>query len=264
MGDAALLAAIGLGCTLEVWASGVFGSTHMTGPRIAVYASYMISLVALAFRRRYPLGSTLVVAGSLVTEWILFGAPEGFGVFVLLIVAGYSVAAHADRRRALVGLAALTMTAVLWPVLDPADTTVADRVGAMGWMTPVLVAWLIGAYLREVRGRAAQAVRERDDRAAAAVAAERARIARELHDIVAQLRKRSSGSGCRWSLHSGGGQSGTSYRFWAAFTSVPLEMSVLSQIRRCPPWIVAVTKTPAPNTASSNTFSRSVRKRKNR
>jgi signal transduction histidine kinase len=185
MGDAALLAAIGLGCTLEVWAPGVFGSTHMTGPRIAVYMSYMVSLAALAFRRRYPLGSTLVVAGSLVTEWALFGAPEGFGVFVLPIVAGYSVAAHADRRRALVGLAALTMTGVLWTVLDPMDTTVGARVGASGWMTPVLVAWLIGAYLREVRGRAAQAVRERDDRAAAAVAAERARIARELHDIVA-------------------------------------------------------------------------------
>jgi len=185
MGDAALLAAIGLGCTLEVWAPGVFGSTHMTGPRIAVYLSYMVSLAALAFRRRYPLGSTLVVAGSLVTEWILFGAPEGFGVFVLPIVAGYSVAAHADRRRALVGLAALTMTGVLWTVLDPMNTTVGARIGASGWMTPVLVAWLIGAYLREVRGRAAQAVSERDDRAAAAVAAERARIARELHDIIA-------------------------------------------------------------------------------
>src|SRR5579864_8221161 len=117
VGDAVLLAGIGLGCTLEVWASGVFGSTHMTGPRTAVYLSYMISLAALGFRRRYPLGSTLVVCGSLVTAWLLFGSPEGFGVFVLPIAAGYSVAAHADRRRALVGLAALSMTAVLWPLL---------------------------------------------------------------------------------------------------------------------------------------------------
>ena len=96
----------------------------------------------------------VVVAGSLVTEWLLFGAPEGFGVFILPIVAGYSVAAHADRRRALVGLAALAITAVLWPLLDPADTTMAARIGAIGWMTPVLVAWLVGAYLREIRGHA--------------------------------------------------------------------------------------------------------------
>src|SRR5262249_25392732 len=149
-----------------------FGSTHMTGPRIAVYLSYMVSLVALGFRRRYPLGSALVVVGSLVTEWLLFGAPEGFGVFILPIVAGYSVAAHAERRRALVGLAALTMTGVAWTLLDPVNTTFGNRAAAFFWMTPILVAWLVGAYLREVRGRAAQAVRERDDRAAAAVAAE--------------------------------------------------------------------------------------------
>jgi signal transduction histidine kinase len=180
-----LLGVIGLGCTLEVWAPALFGSTHMTGPRVAVYAAYMISLAALAYRRRYPLGSTLVVAGSLITEWALFGAPEGFGVFILPIVAAYSVAAHAERRRALAGLAALTLTGVLWTVLDPVDTTVQERASAFFWMTPIVVAWLVGAYLREVRGRAAQAVRERDDRAAAAVAAERARIARELHDIVA-------------------------------------------------------------------------------
>ena len=157
----------------------------MTGPRLAVYASYLVSLAALAFRRRYPLGSTLVVCSSLSLEWILFGAPEGFGVFILPVVAGYSVAAHAERRRALVGLAALSATAIAWTALDPMDTTFHAKISGLGWLSPTLVAWLVGAYLREVRARAAQAERERDSRAAAAVAAERTRIARELHDIVA-------------------------------------------------------------------------------
>jgi len=51
-------------------------------------------------------------------------------------------------------------------------------------MAPVVIGWLLGAYLRELRERARRAEREREERAAAAVVSERARIARELHDIV--------------------------------------------------------------------------------
>jgi signal transduction histidine kinase len=52
-------------------------------------------------------------------------------------------------------------------------------------MLPVVIAWLVGAYTRELRERASRAEQEREERAAAAAAAERARIARELHDIIA-------------------------------------------------------------------------------
>jgi signal transduction histidine kinase len=183
--DAALAAAIGLGCTLEVWVPGGFGSTHMTGPQLAVYVSYMTAVVALAFRRRFPLASAIVVAAALGTEWVAFGSPEGFGVFMIPLVSGYSVAANEERRRALAGLGALVVMALIWPVRDPTLHTFGERVAAEGWLSPVVIGWLIGAYTRELRGRASRAVRERDDRAAAAVASERARIARELHDIVA-------------------------------------------------------------------------------
>ena len=56
----------------------------------------------------------------------------------------------------------------------------------------LVVAWAIGwgvqsrrAYLGELRARARDLERERDQQAALAVAAERARITRELHDVVA-------------------------------------------------------------------------------
>jgi signal transduction histidine kinase len=56
----------------------------------------------------------------------------------------------------------------------------------------LVVAWAMGwgvrsrrAYLGELRARARDLERERDQRAALAVAAERARLARELHDVVA-------------------------------------------------------------------------------
>ena len=60
--DVAIAAVVAFGCTLEVWAPKDFGSTHMTGPRAAVYVSYLVAAGALAFRRRFPLASCVVVS----------------------------------------------------------------------------------------------------------------------------------------------------------------------------------------------------------
>ncbi len=84
--DLAVAALVGVGCTLEVW--GPAGSTHLTGPRAAVFAAYMIAVVALAVRRRFKLAAVLVLAAALSVEWLVFGSPEGFGVFVTLVLAG--------------------------------------------------------------------------------------------------------------------------------------------------------------------------------
>jgi signal transduction histidine kinase len=183
--DLVLAAVVGAGCALEVWAPRTFGSTHMTGPRPAVFGAYMVGVLALAVRRRVPLASAAVTAVALGTEWLAFGAPEGFGVFALLVLFGYSVAANEERPRALVGLALLLSAGAIWDARDPADTSLRMHVSGLVWMAPVVIAWLLGAYLRELRGRASRAERDREERAAAAVASERTRIARELHDIVA-------------------------------------------------------------------------------
>jgi signal transduction histidine kinase len=190
--DLAIVLAIVVGCTLEVWAPRVFGSTHMTGPRAAVYAAYVVAAVALVWRRRDPLAAVLVATAAVSAEWLAFGSPEGFGVFTILVVAGYSVAAHEDRRRALIGLAAVLAAGAVWIMRDPMVRTVGRSLGGTIWMAPAVIGWLLGAYLRtrrlylvELQERAERAEVERDERAAAAVASERARIARELHDIVA-------------------------------------------------------------------------------
>ena len=48
----------------------------MTGPRVAVYVSYVVAIAALVFRRRFPLACALVVVGALAGEWLVFGSPE--------------------------------------------------------------------------------------------------------------------------------------------------------------------------------------------
>jgi signal transduction histidine kinase len=103
---------------------------------------------------------------------------------VALVVAAYSVAAHADRARALAGLGFALVGDVALFAADPVD--VPFDVFVIG------APWLAGRALRMARMRAlelealtAELASEREERARLAVAAERARIARELHDVVA-------------------------------------------------------------------------------
>ncbi len=188
--DLVLVAAIVIVTQLEVWApNALLTPTHMTGPHLAVSVAYLLAALALVFRRRFPLASAVMVCVPLAVEWLAFGAPESFGSFALPIIAAYSVAAHADRRRALVGLGALVATATIWSLRDPMQTSVAKHLGALLWLSPIAIAWLLGSYLRRRRlaerhERALRSRREREERARIAVAEERARIARELHDAV--------------------------------------------------------------------------------
>jgi signal transduction histidine kinase len=143
----------------------------------------------LIWRRRWPTGVFAVMALAAFVQWV---ANERIGADVALLVAFYTVAAREGRRKTVAAAAVLELGVVL--------ASVRWVQGGYGNKLLVLVllsgmvtaAGFIGAnirtrraYLASIEDRNLRLELERDQQAQLAAAAERARIAREMHDIVA-------------------------------------------------------------------------------
>lgn len=144
--------------------------------------------LTLVWRRRFPLGVLLTVCGALA---IVETSLTNTGGWLTAIIAVYSVGAHtrgSRRTLTIVGTAAVII--VLFFVGWGRDTVgYSDLVSTVILFT---VAFVIGDNLQRRRQavadlaeRAERAERERDLLARERVQAERTRIARELHDVVA-------------------------------------------------------------------------------
>jgi len=180
--DVLLALAVLVTSQVEAW-TGVL-STHLQGPRWAEALGYGVAALVLVIRRAHPLGCVLVVCGVMALEFAVFGSPEGFGVMTPPLIAAYTVANREDRRRALWGLAAILALGVAWMGFDPLVVRPVAYAQSSAWLSPWVIGWLLGAYLRARRLYVQGLVREREERALTAVAEERNRIARELHDVI--------------------------------------------------------------------------------
>jgi signal transduction histidine kinase len=112
-----------------------------------------------------------------------------FSGLVPALIAAYSVARYAPRRQVLAGIG-LTLVAELLLVAKTDDFRNADEIlfDAIVWSSAWLSGWAIRVgndRARELGRRAERMEHEREAQARAAVLDERARIARELHDVVA-------------------------------------------------------------------------------
>src|SRR5262249_26714058 len=145
----------------------------------------VLACLPLLVRRSHPfavLAVTTAATMALIAGWDAYNPlPAG--------IALYTVAERSDRRSSLV--AGAVAVAALGVTLSP----------VVGWgrgyliigrLLPFAVAWLLGdsfgtrrRYVAALEERAERLEREREAEAARAVAEEQARIARELHDVIA-------------------------------------------------------------------------------
>jgi signal transduction histidine kinase len=180
-----------LACALAVVAElEVLASAKFPGSGAAAAAAIPAMTLPLTWRRRAPIVSVAVVYTAYAAQALAGGeAEQSIAVSIALLVAIYSIAAHAPEGRvAVAGLVA--GQAVAWIAL-----ALESRHGVGDYLFSLLLgggAWLGGSAVRSGRLVAAR-LEHRAERAETmsaaererAVAEERARIAREMHDVLA-------------------------------------------------------------------------------
>jgi signal transduction histidine kinase len=180
--DAVIAASFSVLGMLEAFA-GV-GATHRQGPHWVQAALYIVTALLLVLRRVEPMTCLLAILVVSVTEFAIVGSPEGQGIMFPAMVAAYSVARWERRRPAWWGLVLVVVLWLAWVGLDPMDHDLAQRAQGLIWLFPWVIAWLVGALVRSQLANAEQRREARAQRATRAVAEERNRIARELHDVI--------------------------------------------------------------------------------
>ncbi len=176
----------------------------------------LASVLPLVWRRRAPLAVTAVVSAGVTGQALTASAvPATFASFLAAMICVYTLARHADVVRILTGLALLGAAVT---VLGLAEARTASF-SAFELVYPLVYFGLaagLGAFVRQralrlaaVQDRAAALETELHREAALATAEERARIARELHDIVAHglslmVIQAKSGRGAAGPLPGGG------------------------------------------------------------
>jgi signal transduction histidine kinase len=160
---------------LEIWLGGGTAAS-----RVGIAVVTLAITVPIAWRRRYPamVGAAVPAIGAVAHA---YWDTQSVGYPMATFLAMYALAVWTSNRRFVAGLAVVTAADLaaggvsLQHFVDAAPYTIVT--------TAVML--LVRRVVRDRERRAQLAERERDITAREAVVAERSRIARELHDVIA-------------------------------------------------------------------------------
>ncbi len=186
--DLALAVGLTVMGLLELWVP--FESVQGDGSKVAGSIGVLLMTLPLVARRTAPVLATAVVVSALPLLHAAGALPVLFwGGFVPIVVATFSVARHGTGRQPFVGGAMVAGCLVL---IDLTVTELQSPSEILFHWTLLTLVWLSGWSLAGMERRARASTQRAIEievgaraQVAGAVADERARIARELHDIVA-------------------------------------------------------------------------------
>ena len=162
-------------------------NSNREGPLALNLAVMTAIAISFAWRRSRPFVTVLCTFGGLLTMALwLTEPPNLFAAVLMLVTAGYAAGRHLPSRRAVHALAIGTVAMLgLSIAFDPNDIFFPV---AFFWIVP----WLAGRTIRsqtflarELAEKAERAEHARGEEERRAIALERSRIARELHDVLA-------------------------------------------------------------------------------
>ncbi len=172
---------------------GVAHTLPLGQPLLAFFA--LLLAAPIMERRTHPVGAFAFAATLGAFQILANIQPVVSDVSIVILL--YALAAYSTRRNSVVGLAVSLLGSAAEvarlgaprPAISTPDWLAILLVIFAG---PTLIAWVLGdsaryrrAYYASLEERAERLERERDANVKIAAAAERARIARELHDVVA-------------------------------------------------------------------------------
>jgi signal transduction histidine kinase len=177
---------VALAAVLFVLCSGWLGRQEVHAVHAGNLWFVAFLTLPLVFRRRAPMTVFLFIAGVALVQWFATGP---LLADCALLVAMYTVAAECEwllvLAAALVLEAGVLMATVRWSVAGNAVKTFVFLSGlSFAALLAGVVVRALGSQLEWLAERAERLELERDQQASLAAAAERARIAREMHDVV--------------------------------------------------------------------------------